>query len=67
MHDPRLYWMHKQHHEFNITVTLATQYANPLEHIFANLIPVGLGYMQLSKVVPVHIFTVIVWMSFRIM
>lgn len=65
VHHPKLYWIHKQHHEYNVTITLAAQYAHPIEHIFANSIPVGIGYKFLSKVYPVHIFTILIWYTMR--
>lgn len=66
LHTPKFYWIHKQHHEYNTTICLALVYASPLEHILANLIPSGLGYSMLAKVYPVHIFSVIIWFTFRI-
>ena len=66
LHHPKLYWIHKHHHEYNITITLAAQYAHPLEHLLANTLPGGLGWLELSKVYPVHIFTIIIWLSFRV-
>ena len=66
LHTPPFYWIHKQHHEYNVTISLALVYANPLEHIVANLMTAGLGLTLLSKFYPVHIFTVIVWFIFRV-
>jgi sterol desaturase/sphingolipid hydroxylase (fatty acid hydroxylase superfamily) len=66
LHTPSLYWIHKQHHEYNVTISLALVYAHPLEHIAANLITSGLGHTLLSKVYPVHIFTVLTWFIFRV-
>lgn len=66
LHNPRFYWLHKLHHEYNVTIALAVQYAHPIEHILANNVPAGLGYKLLSKVYPVHIFTIIIWLTFRL-
>ena len=33
-------WIHKQHHQFNVTVGIAAQYAHPLELLIGNVIPV---------------------------
>lgn len=65
IHLPNFYWIHKEHHEYNVTMSLAPQYAHPIEHIFANTIPVGIGYKFLSKVYPVHIFTILIWITMR--
>lgn len=45
LHHPKLYWIHKEHHEYNITITLAAQYAHPIEHLFANSLSGGLGWI----------------------
>ena len=66
LHDPRLYWIHKKHHEYNIAVTIAATYAHPLQFIFGNAIPAGLGYHLLVKVTPVHYVTIIAWLTFRL-
>lgn len=29
-HTPKFYWIHKQHHEYNVTIALALVYASPL-------------------------------------
>ena len=67
MHTPNFYWIHKEHHEYNVTTSLAPQYAHPIEHVIANLVPVGLGWSLLSGFCEVHIFTVIIWITFRML
>lgn len=67
LHNPKYYWIHKKHHEYNITVTLAAEYAHPIEHLLANTICTGLGFKLLSGYANVHIFTVIIWMTFRVL
>jgi sterol desaturase/sphingolipid hydroxylase (fatty acid hydroxylase superfamily) len=66
IHLPQFYWIHKDHHEYNVTIALAAQYAHPIEQILANSIPAGLGYKMLSKVYPVHMVAIIIWLSFRL-
>ena len=33
LHRPQFYWIHKKHHEYNITISLASTYAHPIEYI----------------------------------
>lgn len=65
LHTPRFYWIHKVHHEYNVPISLAVQHAHPIEQIFANLIPTGLGYTILSGIYPIHMITIIVYLTLR--
>lgn len=49
---------HKQHHEFNGTMGIAAEYANPIEQIFANMIPSLLGMILF----PTHPLCVAIWL-----
>lgn len=49
---------HKQHHEFNGTMGIAAEYANPIEQIFANMIPSLLGLIFF----PTHPLCVAIWL-----
>jgi sterol desaturase/sphingolipid hydroxylase (fatty acid hydroxylase superfamily) len=67
LHNPKFYWVHKFHHEYNVTITYAAEYAHPIEHILVNLIPATLGSKLLALIYPVHIFTIIIWITYRLM
>jgi len=39
LHHPKLYpYIHKIHHEYNITISIAAEYAHPLEFLFGNIV-----------------------------
>jgi len=58
LHQPYFYApIHKFHHRFTAPVSLAAQYAHPIEHLVSNIIPVSLP----PKLFKVHILT---WWAF---
>ena len=38
-HNPKLYWIHKMHHEFVYPLSIGAIYAHPLDYFFVNLFP----------------------------
>lgn len=61
-HHPSIYrHIHKQHHAFNHTVSIAAEYAHPIEFIFGNIIPFGTGPILLGA----HCTTMYTWLLFR--
>jgi len=66
LHTPRLYQLiHKKHHEYNITVSLASEYAHPLEYLLGNLLPSAVGGKLLGA--KVHFITHFLWNALRVM
>jgi methylsterol monooxygenase/4-alpha-methyl-delta7-sterol-4alpha-methyl oxidase len=66
LHHPKIYpYIHKRHHEYNITVSISSEYAHPLEFIFGNAIPYAAGSKILGS--QVHIVTYIMWGIVRVM
>jgi sterol desaturase/sphingolipid hydroxylase (fatty acid hydroxylase superfamily) len=64
LHHPSLYFLHKRHHEYKSTISLAYIYSSQAEHV-SNVIASGLAFKVLSSYYPVHIFTIIIWLTFR--
>jgi len=57
--------IHKKHHEYNITVSIAAEYAHPLEFVFSNLLPFAMGPKILGS--QVHFATHLLWLIIRSM
>lgn len=63
LHHPSIYrHIHKQHHLFNHSVSIAAEYAHPIEFIFGNIIPFGTGPILLGS----HCTVMYTWMLFRL-
>ena len=41
--------VHKQHHEYNVTIALATEYAHPVEYFLGNVLPSAVGSILLGS------------------
>lgn len=65
LHWDRIYpYIHKIHHKYVNTVSIASEYAHPLEFIFGNVLTANLGPFLLGK--RVHFFTALMWIVLRI-
>lgn len=65
LHHPRLYpHIHKRHHEFKDTVSIASEYAHPLESLLSNTLPTVAGYKLLGG--KTHMATVLMWVIIRV-
>jgi len=58
-------YVHKQHHEYKITVGIASEYAHPIEFVFGNVLPTSLGSMILGS--RMHAFTQAFWIFDKIL
>jgi len=66
LHHPKLYpYIHKIHHEYNITISLCAEYAHPLEFVVSNLLPTNSGPKILGS--RVHFATYCIWIIIRLM
>jgi len=64
LHWDKIYpYVHKVHHKYVNTVSIASEYAHPLEYLFGNLLTMGSGPFILGK--RVHLFTVFMWNILR--
>lgn len=65
MHTPWLYKnIHKQHHEYNVSISFAAEYSHPVEYILGNSLPMALGTLILGHT-NIHVITWFIWVSFR--
>ena len=65
LHKPCLYpYVHKMHHQFTQTVSIAAEYSHPLEFVLGNLIPTSVGPLILGP--KMHIVTVFAWYFVRV-
>lgn len=65
LHHPKLYpYIHKKHHEYYTAISIASEYAHPLEFFFSNIIPTSVGPILLGS--KTHFFTIIAWFILRV-
>ncbi len=63
LHHGRFYkHIHKVHHEWQTSIGIASLYAHPIEHIFANLTPPFLGPILCGS----HVATAWMWFAFAL-
>lgn len=65
LHSRKLYgWIHKKHHEYKVTVGIASEYAHPVEFVLGNIIPASIGATLLGS--KCHMFTWWMWLIVRV-
>ena len=66
LHHPKLYWIHKFHHEHRQSIPIASPCMHPIEYLLAGTLPSTLGFQILSRLTRVHFSTMIIWLIFRL-
>lgn len=65
LHWDRIYpYIHKQHHRYKNTISIASEYAHPIEFLFGNILCMNAGPILLGQ--KTHIITYTLWMLMRI-
>ncbi len=65
LHWDKIYpYIHKIHHNYVTTVSIASEYAHPLEFVVGNVITSNFGLILLGK--RMHLFTAFMWVILRV-
>ena len=57
-------YIHKQHHDFNVTISVSSEYTHPIEYALGNILPVNAGPLIFGRG-RVHAVTYYMWVIFR--
>lgn len=65
LHWDKIYpYIHKVHHQYIYSVSIASEYSHPIDFIFSSLLPTSLGPLILGK--RTHLATYLMWIILRI-
>ena len=65
LHWDRIYrYVHKMHHQYVYSVSIASEYSHPVDYLLSNCIPSALGPLILGK--NVHLATYLLWIVLRV-
>jgi len=65
LHWDKIYpYIHKIHHQYVYSVSIASEYSHPVEYLLSNCIPSSLGPLILGK--KVHLATYLLWIVLRV-
>jgi sterol desaturase/sphingolipid hydroxylase (fatty acid hydroxylase superfamily) len=61
-------YIHKHHHQYKVTIGIASEYAHPLEFVLSNAIPFTAGPLIVAALSPmgVHLLTFWMWTILRV-
>eukprot|EP00494_Astrolonche_serrata_P010490 UN10557 len=63
---PYLYKMHKQHHKFYTTTSVAAEFAHPVEGLTSNFIPTVFGPLLWGYLYGIHLYSYAFYMICRL-
>jgi len=67
LHHPLIYkHVHKKHHEFKVTVGIASEYAHPVEGIVSNVLPFIAGPFLVAYCYGLHVLAFWLWLFIRV-
>lgn len=65
MHHPKLYWIHKVHHEYKQPISISSHHFHPIEYIGLSAFGSTVGFRILSLGTHVHISSLFIWLWYR--
>ena len=63
---PLYQYIHKMHHEYNVTIALTAGYCHFLEAVIVNSVPIFIGLTLCAQLSPMHYSTAKAYAFFRL-